>query len=298
MNPIVMPYINGPEMTYHAAQDCLDQTLPSTLLLIDNGSALEGRETAERLRFKHPGRVLTWHHDPPFPSLSAVWNRALRFCWEAGAEQALVVNNDVRLAPWTYELLLEVQRTTGAWFVTAVSVTEPQYQDYARMDIDHARLALGVPTESRKDGIKVEGYSYGGPDFSCYLITRECHRWFQFDEAFVPAYHEDNDYHRRLRIAGFDDRIFGVNLPFWHIGSGTLKTNPQIEATWGPRFARCQEYYVAKWGGLPGKETHLTPFNQDPAAEFDPRIYSTGQGRPGLLYKGTESWPWGTPATA
>lgn len=283
MNPIILPYIDCAALTRQATLDLLAQsTSPSPLLLIDNGSQEDGRMLAEEMRTLYPEQILTWHHQPPFPALSAVWNRALEFCWEAGADQALVVNNDVRLAPWTYELLREVRERTDAWFVTAVSVTPPQFEDYLSKGIDHARLALGEPTESRKDGIRPEGYSYGGPDFSCYLITRECHRFFQFDEGFIPAYHEDNDFHRRLQLAGFGEKIFGVNLPFLHYGSATVNRSEEVRRAWQPRFAKCQQYYREKWGGLPGSETFQYPLNDGATGGgLDPRVVYTGQGKPG-----------------
>lgn len=285
MNLIIMPYLNAAELTLAAAQDCLAQTTADTvLLLIDNGSQEEARSLGDQLRSVYPMRVLTWHWDPPHPSLAGCWNRALRFCWEAGADHALVVNNDVRLHPDTYAVLLNAQEMSGAWFVTGVGVTPEQFDP--TIDLWVAR---GTPSQARNDGVRPEGFHYGGPDFSCYLITKECHKWFQFDEGFTPAYHEDNDFHRRLKLAGFGDRIYGLNVPFLHYGSGTLTHNPRMRETWPARFAKCQEYYIQKWGGLPGSETFTVPGEgtwyqgQDPASLGDPRLMMTGQGRPGFM---------------
>jgi GT2 family glycosyltransferase len=191
-----------------------------------------------------------------------------------------VVNNDVRLAPWTYELLEFVQRITQAWFVSGVSV---QYQGQLDLYLEQGRAqavgSLGVVTDARADGRTPEGFTKGGPDFSCFLITKECHRWFQFDEGFQPAYHEDNDYHRRLQLAGLGDRIFGVNLPFLHYGSATIKRSPEAQAAFAPKFAQCQQYYITKWGGLPGAETYTIPFGSRPGITEARALY-LGQGRP------------------
>lgn len=279
MNPILMPYLDCPDLTRVAVEDCLAQTLDAHLLLIDNGSKDPGRLVGEEYALLPSRRVLRWRHDPPLPSLAAVWNRALRFVWETGADHALVVNNDVRLHPDTYRVLLEVLHTAHAWFVSAVSVREGQFDP--TIDL-HA--GLGTVTESRKDGMKPEGYSYGGPDFSCFVISKECHRWFQFDEGFIPAYHEDNDYHRRLKLAGFGEKIFGVNVPFLHYGSGTLNGNPKLREAWPPKFAACQAYYQRKWGGMPGTEVYQMPFQGEvdpaPAMGDDLRSFMTGQGKP------------------
>lgn len=288
MNWVIMPYLNCPDMTWQAIEDVLAQSIPVHLLLIDNGSQPDARELAD-IYVRAMNNVLVWHHDPPLPSLSAVWNRALRFVWEAGGDHAWVVNNDARFHPRTYETLLEVQRTTGAFFVSAVSVTAEQFDP--TIDL-HA--GLGTVTESRKDGIRPEGYSYGGPDFSCYVMTRDCHRWFQFDEGFIPAYHEDNDFHRRLQLAGFGDKIFGVNVPFLHYGSGTLQGNDKLRAGWQPKFVACQDYYRKKWGDLPGREKLQAPFGMGPGGEpadmgADLRATMTGQGKPGHYAAGTEA---------
>lgn len=238
MNWIILPHIDCWELTLPAIEDCLAQTLGDVrLLLIDNGSR-------ERRAFGDP-RILQWHHDPPLPSLSATWNAALRCVWEAGGEHAWVVNNDARFPRGTYEALLESLRRTEAWFVGACNVGADWYDGMLeqRPDVTPELLAIR-----------------GGPDFSCFVIAKECHRWFQFDEHFIPAYHEDNDYHRRLQLAGFSDKIFGLAIPYWHIGSATIHRDPEALARFKPQFAACQAYYREKWGGLPGYETYPIPF--------------------------------------
>lgn len=271
MNPIIMPYIDCVDLTRQAALDCLAQTLPpSPLLLIDNGSQAEGRALADDLQRTAgaPAQILVWHHLPPFPSLGATWNRALRFCWEAGADHALVVNNDVRLAPWTYARLLEVQQKTEAWFVTAVGVTAPQFETYLAQGADSAIAALGMPTASRKDGMRPEGYSYGGPDFSCYLITKACHAAYQFDEGFIPGYCEDLDMHRRMLLGGDGHRIFGVNLPFYHIGSATINRSPEAAKRAAVQIEQgSRAYFHRKWGGGCNEERYRIPFDTTSAED-------------------------------
>lgn len=82
-----------------------------------------------------------------------------------------------------------------------------------------------------------------------------------YDEAFYPAYFEDNDYVRRMHLAGIPYR--GVpGLGYNHVGSGTLKTfSPAEMEEHHSRFQGLQQYYVRKWGGLPGREQYKVPFN-------------------------------------
>lgn len=270
VNWIILPYVNNIGQTAEAITDCLAQTLPDVhLLLIDNGSEALGRDLARGAAANwKTDRICTWRHDPPLPSLAATWNAALRFVWEAGEGQALVVNNDVRLPHHLYADLLGTQRATGAWFVTATNVGDAWYPGM-----------MGQGQHLTDDFLR----SRGGPDFSCFLITEECHRWFQFDEGFRPAYHEDNDYHRRLQLAGLGEKIFSVCIPYLHYGSGTLKSDPAFQATWGQKFAACQAYYQEKWGGLPGSETYEIPFqgpdNPNIGKGYDLRYLYLGQGK-------------------
>lgn len=300
-NWVVMPFLDNWEMTEQAARDVLAQDLSHTkLLLINNGSDEPATRQARYWVMDHDDTVLLWNFLPALPSLAAVWNRALRFVWQAGGKQAFVVNNDVRLAGWTYTLLLDAQQITGGWFVTGVSVKEPhQLEKYVEDGFAEAVVALGTLTDARTERRRASGHALGGPDFSCFIITEECHRYFQFDEQFIPAYHEDNDYHRRLQLAGYGERIFGLNLPFLHIGSATVNRSPEALAAWGPRFEACRAYYVQKWGGLPHHELHSIPFADQIAVSSASALAASpagqdsgasllylGQGRPGTYTGG------------
>lgn len=246
-----MPFVDcWEDYTKIAAIDALNQgdpvNLPTSLLLIDNGSKYDVRLASEEfckagLTVGGPN-LLLWRHAPPLPSIAATWNRALDFVWEAGGEHALVVNNDVRLNPDTYRLLRLILQNDDALFVTAVGVDEDTWKSQSGVDVT----------------------AKGGPDFSCFLISKVCHERYRFDENFVPAYFEDNDSHRRMILAGDGDRIFSINVPFLHYGSVTINRDAKTKAAWGEKFERCKAYYVMKWGGLPGHETFKTPFGEKP----------------------------------
>lgn len=246
----IMPFVNNWEMTRQAAEDVLAQTLPEVrLLLIDQGSGREDWDPIKRFLIQERERVCYWHHSPPLLSLAATWNAALRFVWQAGGDQAWVLNNDVRLHPRTYETLLLVQQRETAWFVSGVGVTDEQFQA--------ARTSAGE--------IYYSAEQRGGPDFSCFVLTEDCHQQFPFDERFIPAYCEDLDYHRTLMLAGHRDRIFGVNLPFLHYASGTLKSmNGEDRARKEEQIgAGSRAYYRRKWGGDPNQETFLRPHDAE-----------------------------------
>jgi len=241
-----MPVLAHPPYTEAAIADVLAQTLPCRLLVVNQGVDTDFRRRLERISEEHP-RVLVWSHQPPLPSLAWTWNRALDFCWAAGAHQALVVNNDVRLAPNTLSLLLDELQIANALFVTAVGVSKQQFAP--------GQLAL---TEG--------GNGKGGPDFSCFLVSQACHQRFRFDVNFVPAHCEDLDYHRRLMLAGEGRRIYSINVPFLHYGATTLKS---VDAATRERIERqtaayARTYYARKWGGPVNAERYRVMFDGEP----------------------------------
>lgn len=248
----IVPALDLVNLTLDTCRDLLAQSVPVRVLLVDQGSSAENnavfRVFAEDAG---PERVLLWSFNPPLPSLSACWNRALGFVWAVGGEEALVCNSDVRLRPDTAAQLRSVRQLTGALFVSAVGVTAEQFHPEEGLilcddpDAEHPQLAKG------------------GPDFSCFLLTKAGHDRYPFDEGFIPAFMEDCDCHRRYLLGGDGDRIFSVNLPFHHIGGGSRTINQSDEAR--QRFERQagigRAHYQRKWGGGPNQERFIRPFS-------------------------------------
>ena len=246
---IIMPVMAGQTMTEAAISDCLAQSVPIRLLVILQGVAGEFRDRIEQIA-EQDSRVLVWSHDPPLPSLAATWNRALEFVWAVGGKHALVVNNDVRIHQDTVQVLSTVLVRTGSLFVSAVGVTEQQYDPQA--DLWNCVSPIGDPSVLLK----------GGPDFSCFLISKSCHNRFRFDEGYIPAFAEDLDLHRRMMLDGEGDRIFSINLPFHHIGGGsqTIKSLPPKQQQ---AYGKSREYHARKWGGPVNQERFTIPFGPD-----------------------------------
>lgn len=99
--------------------------------------------------------------------------------------------------------------------------------------------------------------------FEAFLIRRECWKTVgEFDETFYPAYHEDNDYAMRMRLANV-----AIGCPqsdgFVENGPSATKarfTQDQINE-FHAQFDAGRKYYVRKWGGAPHVETFSIPFN-------------------------------------
>ena len=256
---IICPFIDCQDYTDQALDDFLAQTgVDVRVLLINNGSTDEVRDHFER-RAIEDLRIHLWSHQPPLPSLSATWNTALDFVWRCGGEQALVVNNDVRLSVRTYSVLSTVLKYAKALFVTAVGVKPEQFDPAAdpqllpaSFDPDHATIP-----ELRA---ALDAIGHGGPDFSCCLISKAAHEKYRFDESFIPAYGEDLDMHRRYMLGGDGDKIFSVNLPFAHFASRTINRSPEANAAFARRVGQSHAYYAAKWGGPCNQERYRIPF--------------------------------------
>lgn len=240
-NWVICPFVENWEITRMALKDLIAQGVegfPIRILAIDQGRRCF-EELQEFAANEGAGYIETWHPDPPLISLAALWNTALNYVWSYRAEWCLVVNNDARFRPDMYRLLRSVP-STG--FVSA----------YGLHDLD--LTMTNTPDLEQK----------GGPDFSCFLIYKALHDAFKFDERFVPAYCEDVDYHRTLMLAGEGQRIFSVGVPFYHPGSGTLKSLDEkrrlmleTAITKGSRA-----HFAKKWGGPVNQERFAAPFSE------------------------------------
>ena len=85
-----------------------------------------------------------------------------------------------------------------------------------------------------------------------------------FDERFTPAYFEDNDYHWRLTLKGWESPCAYTEIRHEH--SATMKGLPddRREAAHHQRFRACEALYLAKWGGRPGQERYTVPYGVQP----------------------------------
>lgn len=254
---IILPFIDNLGLTAQALADAMAQTVRPTVLLIDNGSTdRDLSDVVNGWQQECGSRLLHWRYQPPFPSLAGMWNRALQFAWESGQQEALVVNNDVLLAPATFETLRDVQRATEAYVVTGVECKDPAAWAVAQQ-ADVWRAEAHLPMKRLE-----------GPSLSCYLITREGHQAYPFDEGYVPAYGEDIDWHRRIMLGGDGAKAFGLNVPFYHYGSATINRSAEIAATFARRIEQgSRTYHRLKWQGNCNEETLTVPFDPSSARE-------------------------------
>ena len=97
--------------------------------------------------------------------------------------------------------------------------------------------------------------------FSAFALNRECLETVgYFDENFHPAYFEDNDYTRRVTLAGVPTLQVGPHGSK-HVGSATIFSDPDYRDQNHRTFELNKAYYLLKWGGMPGQERYNLAFN-------------------------------------
>lgn len=124
---------------------------------------------------------------------------------------------------------------------------------------DTIETMLAVAAQSPRAGIVsvLEGLRF------ClfWLNMRAYHEVGPFDEQFYPAYFEDNDYHYRLKLAGWECPVAYTSID--HENSATMKAmDNTMQQAHHERFRANQALYLRKWGGLPGKERYTTAYGR------------------------------------
>lgn len=230
LNYIVMPIYNCLALTRDAIDSCLEQDIDDVRVLCVLDKATDG--VGQYLRSLHP-RVQTIAM--PGCGVSKAWNAALSHAFDrGGAGAVLVVNSDVRLRPDAYRRLLD----DGGLFVTCV----------------------GTSSGAKFPGGEPSGRTRPHPDFSAFLIRRECwQKVGQFDET-MRIYTSDGDYHLRMHRAGIN--AYCLDLPFWHYASGTLKQTDEADRERILKIAQTdREAFRAKWGFEMGSSQYYAQFS-------------------------------------
>lgn len=204
------------------------------------------------IKTKHDYRIYVEPQYRAQVPLAQAWNRGSLRAFTEGCDYALVCNDDIMFAPECIDALVEqyeLLRQFGVIMVTPNNILGEMSDPYAILDYK-------LPEDFKAD------FS-DHPNFSCFLVSPE---YFElvgaFDENFVPAWYEDNDSHRRAKLAGLRE-ITTTAAPSVHIGGVSTHMMPD-----NPGSGASQVYYIKKWGGIPEshpmdvqKEHFTTPYN-------------------------------------
>jgi len=163
-------------------------------------------------------------------SVSQAWNMALKKAMQDPEfKYAFVINNDIVFEPYCVDVLVK--------FVE----DHPEY-----------KLVSGFDIKDRKE--LPSGHIDDRCEFIAFLITKECiEKIGYFDENFVGAYYEDNDYHWRVYKAGLKSCVvYDARLTHFHsrtLNEGLSLVERDILAA---NFEHNKNYFKQKWGRLPG----------------------------------------------
>ncbi len=165
--------------------------------------------------------------------VSKAWNKGIIQAALDGFEYAVVANDDIVLEKGCIQAMLPHLKK-GWDVVTAVNTRDfPEPEDCKTNEPDYAFFAV-------RPGVFLDKF---GP----------------FDEKFTPAYFEDNDMYRRVNLLGGTQTKLSSARMF-HEGSVT-QFHGGSRVVSHEMFEKNRAYYAAKWGGVPGEETFVIPFN-------------------------------------
>jgi hypothetical protein len=95
-------------------------------------------------------------------------------------------------------------------------------------------------------------------------MVRAVGRW----DTTLPQYYADNDYYRRVRLAGYETIDTGLPVIHHNNASSTVKSDSRLGLINGVTIPLYHQYYAAKWGGGSGHEKYIWPFNGELAKCF------------------------------
>jgi GT2 family glycosyltransferase len=233
MNPILVLTHNNLDMNKRCVISALNQDIPTWVYLVDNDSKDQTYEWAKTVENVVPVQFV------PQIGVSGGWNHGLKTLFECeGAEHVLCVNSDTVLPRWFYSSLLSYDGP----FISGVSVETME--------------EIANP-EPRKELAPC-------PDFSAWLMRKECwDKVGKFDES-MSLYASDNDFHIRAHRAGV--RLMNAGVPFYHQRSSTLNNaNPKEKRAIQMQADADRLRFYEKYG--------FHTWSPEYAAQFDERFF-------------------------
>lgn len=177
-------------------------------------------QTELRRIFDHYLRVV---HKPDFEgTVAGAWNLGFTLAIAKGCDVMVAVANDTELRPTCLDALAYRTLHSSAALCSGISMT--------------GRSAVDISAVT------------DGPDFSCFAMKPSAFlKHGDFDTNYRPAYFEDNDYHARIVLAGGSAECCHA-AQFDHLGSGTVKLDPDMAVHVRAWFEKNREYFKRKWG--------------------------------------------------
>lgn len=194
--------------------------------------------------------------------LARSWNDGIIAGYRNGSDLVMVCNDDICFSAGDFDRIVEC------------ALSYP----------DHYLITCAGWDDC--SGARVESHEY-----ACFALNPVALRFIGcFDENFFPNCYEDNDYDRRASLLGMR-RVGCSETNVYHVGSATTRRDPELFRRNEQSRTLNASYYIKKWGGLPGCEAYVEPFNDGIAYSLrvDPEARHSPYGahdRPARLYPG------------
>jgi len=143
------------------------------------------------------------------------------------SDYCLIINNDIILHPQAIDNLV------------AFAQKHPEFLLWSASEWANARTLAQAKLTSRFSP---------HPHFSCFMVspkTIETVGWF--DEKFSFGYFEDNDYHTRILLKGFQAAATD-SAKFYHYGSRTINVDDNLKIEGKYHYQLNRAYFKKKWG--------------------------------------------------
>ena len=248
-NVIIIPTLNNLDYLKGCLKS-IQMSEPYGIVVIDNCS---NDGTEEFMKKSSKSKNVVYYRGTINLGAAASWNLGVSLGAQLfNATKFYILNNDILLHPRTLDLLSKALDRKEVLMATARNVSG----------------ACTVPTDVFEYPARDRGIERDTPDYSCFSIKRETiEKIGLFDEAFYPAYFEDNDYHYRMKLEGYVAHCL-YYCPYFHFGSRTMAVSKKYAAYSRMRYGKNREYFVRKWGGKPGQEKYKEAFDGKPPKEI------------------------------
>ena len=141
-------------------------------------------------------------------------------------------------------------------YVVVTGLDQSLYKDTIPNLIDFANkypeAGIWSATNSTWDNKeKKRNITHGDGSFSFFIIHKKTFENVgDFDENFIPAYFEDNDYLERAWLKGYKPLQSSESV-YFHITQGTVKYGNEIKKQYPIFMQKNLEYFIQKWGKIP-----------------------------------------------
>jgi GT2 family glycosyltransferase len=232
MTPVLILTMNNLELTKACIESVRNQDVEAAIGVVDNGST-DG--TLEWLSEQRDVQIVKFGENR---GVSIGWNVGLELVFTGHNrphDSVLVINNDAILPPWFLSELLSYD----APFVTGVAVDQ-------------------MPTE-RPQRMPLNPH----PDFSAYLIRRDCWETVGPFDEHMKLYASDCDFHIRAHRLGIP--LWKANVPYYHVNSQTMKrATPEARRAIEEQANKDREVFRSIYGCLPGEPAYYALFGEGP----------------------------------